>query len=549
MDTNMQRESMEYDVVIVGAGPAGLANAIKLKQLNPELNVCIVEKASEVGGHILSGNVFETKALDELLPDWKNMDGCPIKTKVVKEKFLFLLSDKMSFSWPAWLLPPVQHNKGNYIISLANLCRWLGQTAENLGVEIYPGFAASEVLFNDDNSVKGIATNDMGIDINGEKKDTYEPGIELHAKVTVFAEGCRGHLGKQLIKKYELDKESDPQQYGIGLKEIWEVPDENHDEGLVLHSAGWPLDNNTYGGSFVYHAANNQIYMGYVVGLDYKNPYLSPFEEFQRFKTHPSIKKMIEGGKRISYGARALIEGGVQSLPKMFMPGALLIGCNAGTLNMPKIKGSHTAMKSGIIGAEAIHEYFRDNLSSLDNFENKFTNSWAYKELHAARNVKPFITKFGLLIGTILTGIDQILFRGKLPFTLNHAHADHETLMPANRCKKIEYPKPDGKITFDRASSVFLTGTYHAENQPVHLVLEDKNLPIEYTLEKFDEPAQRYCPAGVYEVHKDDDGSNPKFVINSQNCIHCKTCDIKEPSQNINWITPEGSGGPKYSNM
>jgi electron-transferring-flavoprotein dehydrogenase len=549
MDTNMQRESMEYDVVIVGAGPAGLANAIKLKQLNPELNVCIVEKASEVGGHILSGNVFETKALDELLPDWKNIDGCPIKTKVVKEKFLFLLSDKMSFSWPAWLLPPVQHNKGNYIISLANLCRWLGQTAENLGVEIYPGFAASEVLFNDDNSVKGIATNDMGIDINGEKKDTYEPGIELHAKVTVFAEGCRGHLGKQLIKKYELDKESDPQQYGIGLKEIWEVPDENHDEGLVLHSAGWPLDNNTYGGSFVYHAANNQIYMGYVVGLDYKNPYLSPFEEFQRFKTHPSIKKMIEGGKRISYGARALIEGGVQSLPKMFMPGALLIGCNAGTLNMPKIKGSHTAMKSGIIGAEAIDEYFRENLSSLDNFENKFTNSWAYKELYAARNVKPFITKFGLLIGTILTGIDQILFRGKLPFTLNHAHADHETLMPANKCKKIEYPKPDGKITFDRASSVFLTGTYHAENQPVHLVLEDKNLPIEYTLEKFDEPAQRYCPAGVYEVHKDDDGGNPKFVINSQNCIHCKTCDIKEPSQNINWITPEGSGGPKYSNM
>ena len=549
MDINMQRESMEYDVVIVGAGPAGLANAIKLKQLNPELNVCIVEKASEVGGHILSGNVFETKALDELLPDWKNMDGCPIKTKVVKEKFLFLLSDKMSFSWPAWLLPPVQHNKGNYIISLANLCRWLGQTAENLGVEIYPGFAASEVLFNDDNSVKGIATNDMGIDINGEKKDTYEPGIELHAKVTVFAEGCRGHLGKQLIKKYELDKESDPQQYGIGLKEIWEVPDENHDEGLVLHSAGWPLDNNTYGGSFVYHAANNQIYMGYVVGLDYKNPYLSPFEEFQRFKTHPSIKKMIEGGKRISYGARALIEGGVQSLPKMFMPGALLIGCNAGTLNMPKIKGSHTAMKSGIIGAEAIDEYFRENLSSLDNFENKFTNSWAYKELYAARNVKPFITKFGLLIGTILTGIDQIIFRGKLPFTLNHAHADHETLMPANRCKKIEYPKPDGKITFDRASSVFLTGTYHAENQPVHLVLEDKNLPIEYTLEKFDEPAQRYCPAGVYEVHKDDDGGNPKFVINSQNCIHCKTCDIKEPSQNINWITPEGSGGPKYSNM
>ena len=549
MSTDMQRESMEYDVVIVGAGPAGLANAIKLKQLNPDLNVCVVEKASEVGAHILSGNVFETKALDELLPDWKNMEGCPIKTKVVKEKFLFLLSEKSSFSWPAWLLPPVQHNKGNYIISLANLCRWLGQTAENLGVEIYPGFAASEVLFNDDNSVKGIATNDMGIDINGQKKDTYEPGIELHAKVTVFAEGCRGHLGKQLIKKYELDKDSDPQQYGIGLKEIWEVPEANHDEGLILHSAGWPLDNNTYGGSFVYHASNNQIYMGYVVGLDYKNPYLSPYEEFQRFKTHPRIKKMIDGGKRISYGARALIEGGIQSLPKMFMPGALLIGCDAGTLNMPKIKGSHTAMKSGIIGAEAIDEYLKDDLSSLENYEKKFMDSWAYKELHAARNVKPFITKFGLLIGTILTGIDQILFRGKLPFTLNHSHADHETLMPASESKKIEYPKPDGKITFDRASSVFLTGTYHAENQPVHLVLEDKELPITYTLEKFDEPAQRYCPAGVYEIHKDDDGSNPKFVINSQNCIHCKTCDIKEPSQNINWVTPEGSGGPKYSNM
>ena len=549
MNSGIQRESMEYDVVIVGAGPAGLSNAIRLKQLNPELNVCIVEKASEVGAHILSGNVFETKALDELLPDWINMDGCPVKTKVKKEKFLFLLSNKSSFSWPAWLLPPVQHNKGNYIISLANFCRWLGQVAEGLGVEIYPGFAASEILYNDDHSVKGVATNDMGLDIGGQKKDSFEPGIELHAKVTVFAEGCRGHLGKQLIEKYNLDKDSDPQQYGIGLKEIWEVSDENHEEGLVLHSAGWPLDNNTYGGSFVYHAANNQIYMGYVVGLDYENPYLSPFEEFQRFKTHPKIRKMIEGGKRISYGARALIEGGVQSLPKMYMPGALLIGCDAGTLNMPKIKGSHTAMKSGIIGAETINEYINNNLGSLESYEKKFKSSWAFKELHAARNVKPFITKFGLFFGTILTGIDQILFRGKMPFTLSHSHADHETLKPASECKKIDYPKPDGKLTFDRASSVFLTGTFHVENQPVHLVLANKDLPIEYTLEKFDEPAQRYCPAGVYEVHRDDDGKNPKFVINSQNCIHCKTCDIKEPSQNINWVTPEGSGGPKYSNM
>jgi electron-transferring-flavoprotein dehydrogenase len=548
MSSDIQRESMEYDVVIVGAGPAGLATAIKLKQLNSDLNVCIVEKASEVGGHILSGNVFETRALDELLPEWKTMDGCPLKTKVTKEKFLFL-SSKKSFSFPTWLLPPVQHNKGNYIISLANLCRWLGQVAENIGVEIYPGFAASEILFNEDQSIKGIATNDMGVDVNNEKKDSFEPGIELHAKVTVFAEGCRGHLGKQLISKYNLDKDSDPQQYGIGLKEVWEVSEDCHDEGLVMHSAGWPLDNNTYGGSFVYHGENKQIYLGYVVGLDYKNPYLSPFEEFQKFKTHPTISKMLTGGKRVGYGARALIEGGLQSLPKMSMPGGLLVGCDAGTLNMPKIKGSHTAMKSGIIGAETINEFISENLDTLDNYEENFNNSWLYSELHSARNVKPYLTKFGLIIGTILTGIDQLFFRGKMPFTLGHAHADHETLLPAKSCKKIIYSKPDGILTFDRASSVFLTGTYHTENQPVHLVLKDDKLPIEYTLKEFDEPAQRYCPAGVYEIHKDDDGSNPKFVINSQNCIHCKTCDIKEPSQNINWVTPEGSGGPKYANM
>ena len=548
MDTIQQRESMEYDVVIVGAGPSGLSTAIKLKQINPEINVCIVEKASEVGAHILSGNVFETRALDELLPDWKNMEDCPLKTKVTKEKLLFLF-EKSHITVPSFLLPPVQHNKGNYIASLANMCRWLGQIAENLGVEIYPGFAASEILYDDQGKVRGVATNDMGLDANNEKKDSYEPGIELHAKTTVFAEGCRGHLGKQLIEKFELAKNSDPQQYGIGLKEIWEVPKENHDEGLVFHSVGWPLDNNTYGGSFVYHAENNQIFLGYVVGLDYKNPYLSPFEEFQRFKTHPAIKKMLSGGKRVSYGARALIEGGIQSLPQMYMPGALLIGCDAGTLNMPKIKGTHTAMKSGMIAAEAINEFLSNSVQDLSNYEDLFKKSWVYEELQLARNVKPFFTRFGNILGILLTGIDQFIFRGRLPFTLSHKHADHETLENAKDANIINYPKPDGILTFDKASSVFLTGTYHAENQPVHLQLKDKELPISYTLDKFDEPSQRYCPVGVYEVHRNDDGSDPKFVINSQNCIHCKTCDIKEPSQNINWVTPEGGGGPKYANM
>ena len=548
METDTQREAMEYDVVIVGAGPSGLATAIKLKQINADANVCIVEKASEVGAHILSGNVFETKALDELLPDWQSMEGCPLKTKVSKEKFL-VLSEKSYFSVPSFLLPPVQHNKGNYITSLANLCRWLGQVAEGMGVEIYPGFAASEILYDEQGKVRGVATNDMGLDINNEKKDSYEPGIELHAKVTVFAEGCRGHLGKQLINKFNLSENSDPQQYGIGLKEIWEVPEENHDEGMVLHSVGWPLENDTYGGSLVYHAENKQIYLGYVIGLDYSNPYLSPFEEFQRFKTHPAIKKMLSGGKRISYGARALIEGGLQSLPKMYMPGALLIGCDAGTLNMPKIKGSHSAMKSGILAAEAIKEFISERVSDLSVYEEKFNSSWLYKELHAARNVKPFFTRFGTMLGVMLAGIDQWLFWGKMPFTLSHKHADHETLIKAKDAKKIEYPKPDGVLTFDRSSSVYLTGTYHTENQPVHLQLKDSELPISYTLNEYDEPSQRYCPVGVYEVHQDNENETPRFVINSQNCIHCKTCDIKEPSQNINWVTPEGGGGPKYANM
>jgi electron-transferring-flavoprotein dehydrogenase len=556
----MSREAMNYDVVIVGGGPSGLSTAIKLKQLNSELNVCLLEKGSEIGAHILSGNVFETRALDELLPNWKELKA-PVKTKVSKEKFLFLGKSK-SLSWPTWLLPSVQKNHNNYIISLANLCRWLAEQAEALGVEIFPGFPANEILYNDNGSVKGVATQDMGIDKEGNKKGNFEPGIELLGEVTVFAEGCRGHLGKQLIKNFDLDYGKDSQQYGIGFKEIWEIDEKNHEEGLVMHTVGWPLDNNTYGGSFVYHAENKQIFLGYVIGLDYKNPHLSPFDEFQRFKTHPAIKKIIEGGKRISYGARALIEGGIQSLPKMYMPGALLIGCDAGTLNMPKIKGAHTAMKSGMIAAETIVDYIKilnkhdTNLddheisnkyhAGLSFYEKNFKKSWAYKELYAARNVKPSFN-WGLILGIIFTGIDQLLFRGKLPLTLKHKHADHETLKLANEMPIIEYPKPDGIITFDKTSSVYLTGTNHADNQPVHLKLKDSNLPINYTLEKFDEPAQRYCPAGVYEVQIENNINT--FVINSQNCIHCKTCDIKEPSQNITWITPEGNGGPKYGNM
>ena len=541
----MAREAMEYDVVIVGAGPSGLTTAIKLKQLNSNLNVCVLEKGAEVGAHILSGNVFETKALDELLPNWKK-EGAPIKTKVSKEKFLFLSKNK-SLNWPTWLLPSVQKNHNNYIISLANLCRWLAEQAEKLGVEIFSGFPASEILYKEDGSVKGVATLDMGLDKDGNKKDTYQQGMELHAKVTVFAEGCRGHLGKQLIKKYNLDQGKDHQQFGIGFKEIWEVSDNQHHEGLVMHTAGWPLDSKTYGGSFVYHAEKNQIFIGYVVGLDYQNPHLSPFDEFQRFKNHPAIRKTLEAGKRISYGARALIEGGIQSLPKMYMPGALLIGCDAGTLNMPKIKGSHTAMKSGIIAAETIIEHIKNN-TDLSVYETKFNKSWAFKELYVARNVKPSF-RWGLILAILFTGLDQILFKGRLPFTLKHKHADHETLKLASQMPKIDYPKYDGKISFDKTSSVFLTGTNHTENQPVHLQLKDSNLPINYTLKEYDEPAQRYCPVGVYEVQNNKDNQNPKFVINSQNCIHCKTCDIKEPSQNITWVTPEGGGGPRYGNM
>ncbi len=538
------REELSYDVVIVGAGPAGLSTAIKLKQLNSELSVCILEKSSEVGAHILSGNVFETKALDELIPNWKDLDS-PIKTDVRSEDFLFYTNNK-SIKIPNFLLPKALQNHGNYIISLSNLCKWLGEFAENLGVEIFPGFAASKLIYDESNQVIGVQTGDMGLDKENNPKDNFEPGINIKGKVTVLSEGCRGHLGKEALKKFNLDKNNkSPQQYGIGFKEIWEISPENHSLGKVSHSVGWPLSNDIYGGSFCYHAENNQIYLGYVIGLDYKNPYLSPYDEFQQFKTHPDVKKLLQGGKRISYGARALIEGGLQSLPQMHMPGALLIGCDAGTLNMPKIKGSHTAMKSGIIAAEVIENHISKN-EDLSSYEDQFKNSWVYKELHQARNVKPSF-QWGLIPAMIFTGIDQKLFGGKLPFTLQHKHADHETLIPAKDAKKITYPKYDGVFTFDKPSSVYLSGTNHADDQPCHLLLNDKDLSTTYTIEEYDEPAQRYCPAGVYEVEFDEEIQKKVLKINSQNCIHCKTCDIKEPSQNIEWVTPEGGGGPIYS--
>ena len=542
--SEIQREEMTYDVVIVGAGPAGLSTAIKLKQLNNELSVCLLEKSAEVGAHILSGNVFETKALDELIPNWRELDA-PINTKVKSEEFLFLTKEK-SFKVPNFLLPQSLQNHDNFIISLSNLCKWLGEFAENLGVEIFPGFAASKLIFNEKGEVAGIQTGDMGLDKDGNPKDNFEPGINIKGKVTVLSEGCRGHLGKEVIKKFNLEANNkSPQQYGIGFKEIWEINSENHQLGKIMHSVGWPLENETYGGSFCYHAENNQLFLGYVIGLDYKNPYLSPYDEFQQFKTHPEIKKLLTGGKRISYGARALIEGGIQSLPQMHMPGALLIGCDAGTLNMPKIKGSHTAMKSGIIAAQVIDKHINDG-ENLSIYEKEFKNSWVYEELHQARNVKPSF-KWGLIPAMIFTGIDQKIFAGKLPFTLQHDHADHESLELAKNSKKIEYPKYDNQFTFDKPSSVYLSGTNHAENQPCHLLLKDSELTTTYTLEEYDEPAQRYCPAGVYEVELNPETNKQYLKINSQNCIHCKTCDIKEPSQNIDWVAPEGGGGPMYS--
>ena len=543
----MNRESMNFDVLIIGAGPSGLSVSIKLAQLakknNKELNIGVVEKGSEVGAHILSGAVLETKALDELIPDWKSKNS-PLKTEAKKDNFLLLTKNK-SFRLPT---PPQMKNDGNYIISLGNFCRWLAKQAEELGINIFPGFAASEILYHEKtNKVIGVRTGDQGMDKDGKQLENFQQGYDLFAKQTVFAEGCHGSLTKELINKYNLRKDSDPQTYGIGLKELWEIKPENHKLGETIHSIGWPLDNQTYGGSFLYYLENNQVSVGFVIGLDYKNPYLSPFDEFQRFKTHPLIKKIFEGSKRISYGARALNEGGFQSIPKLTVPGGLLVGCTAGFMNVPKIKGTHTAMKSGMIAAEEIFKNIFDvKKVEINSYEEEIKKSWVWNELYRVRNIRPAF-QWGFWPGLIYSAIDTFIFRGKAPWTLKH-HDDHKSLKEAKKSKKIDYPKPDGVITFDKLSSVFISNTNHAENQPCHLQIKDKNIPIEYNLENYDAPEQRYCPAGVYEI-VDLEKNSPKLQINAQNCVHCKTCDIKDPTQNINWVTPEGGGGPRYPNM
>jgi len=548
-----ERESMEFDVVIVGAGPAGLSTACRLMQIaqekEQEISVVVLEKGSEVGAHILSGAVIEPRALDELFPDWKEQNA-PLNTPVARDDILFFTSPGTSIRMPGFLSPKTMHNHGNYVASLGNLTRWLGERAEELGVEIFPGFAAAEILYHEDGRIKGVATGDMGLDINGQPKDGHERGMELHAKYTVFSEGCRGHLGKQLIEQFKLDAGKSPQHYGIGLKELWQIDPDKHEPGVVVHGAGWPLsETKTTGGAFMYHLEDNQVVVGLIIDLNYSNPHLATFEEFQRFKHHPAIKKVLEGGERVSYGARAIVKGGLNSLPKMSMPGGLLVGCDAGTLNFAKLKGTHMAMKSGMVAAETIATALAngDEGRELSEYDEAFLQSWAGEELKSSRNWGPVLHKFGMYLGGAYNFIDQNFFGGKLPFNFRDEKPDHACLMPAETSFKPSYMKPDGKISFDKSSSVYLSNTNHEDNQPVHLQLTDPSIPISINLPRYAEPAQRYCPVGVYEVIVEDD--IPRFQINSQNCIHCKTCDIKDPSQNITWVVPEGGGGPNYPNM